>query len=104
MIRISKAYQGKWLIGRGDPNFSYYRTTGVMHMVESVIIRWRGMGGALDRPNISVISHCGRQEDLNYVSAYPTSDNVRHPLAAFGICARCEKRVQKLLDNQRQVT
>jgi hypothetical protein len=59
VIRISHDYRGKWLIGHGDPNFQFYRTSGRVHIVESMVIRWRGMGGTVEKPNVTVIAHCG---------------------------------------------
>lgn len=100
MIRLTRA-DPKWLIGRGDPNFDYFRTSGRVHAVEDVIVRWRGLGGTIERPNISVSSVCGRQESLGDVSAYSRSTRIESVLGAFGLCRSCEKKLQRRLDNQR---
>lgn len=72
------------LVTRGRPKVQWARvsTTGKIHLVLHVIIRWNFHGGTYERPDVTFVLACGPQNH----TLFPTD---RVPGA---VCARCDRK------------
>lgn len=71
-----------WVVTRGKSKIKHARisSTGKVHIIKDVIIRWNFYGGTREKPDVTFVLLCGPQ--------------THHPQPALGfrphdLCARC---------------